>query len=71
MGRDKAKMDNKNVKKGYLLLEDVDVYVSNYEIVVTGMPDEDDENHNCDHMGCTSVSHVLFRSPINTPIRRV
>jgi hypothetical protein len=31
-------------------------------LVVTGQPDSDDENHNCDRMGCSSVSHVLFFS---------
>lgn len=48
----------------YKLIEHAEVYVSPHEIVVTGMPDEDDENHNCDHMGCSSVNHVLFRSPL-------
>ncbi len=37
------------------------VYVSKHEIVVTGHPETDDEEHNCDELGCTSVSHVLFR----------
>lgn len=54
----------------YVLLEDAEVWVSAHEIVITGIPDEDDESHNCDHMGCSSINHVLFRSPINQPIRR-
>lgn len=37
------------------------VYVKNGHIVVCGIPDEDDEEHNCDYMGCSSMSHVLFR----------
>lgn len=35
------------------------IYVSADEIVVCGIPNEDDEEHNCDQMGCSSVSHVL------------
>jgi hypothetical protein len=31
------------------------------EIIVLGQPDTDDEEHNCDCMGCSSVSHVLYR----------
>jgi hypothetical protein len=54
----------------HTILDDAEVYISDHEIVITGMPDEDDENHNCDHMGCSSVNHVLFRSPLNNPIRR-
>lgn len=43
--------------------EDAKVYISELtnEIIVTGMPDEEDETHNCDVMGCTSVNHVIFR----------
>lgn len=45
---------------------DAEVYVSKVkrEIVVIGMPDEDDETHNCDHMGCSSVSHVIYRGSL-------
>ena len=56
------------VSKGFRLIENAEVYVSPHEIVIVGMPEEDDEGHNCDHMGCTSVSHVLFRSPLSRPI---
>lgn len=52
------------IPEGYKEIKDVDgVFVSDNEIVVTGMPDEDSE-HDCDDMGCTSVSHVLFRTRI-------
>lgn len=40
------------------------VFISQHEIVVTGEPDEEDENHNCDEMGCSSISHVIFRANI-------
>lgn len=53
------------IPKGYKEIEDVDgVFVSDGEIVVTGQPKEDDENHDCNVMGCSSVSHVLFRARI-------
>lgn len=54
-----------DIPKGYKELERVtSVYVSDREIVVTGVPDTDDETHNCDFMGCSSVSHVIFRAKI-------
>ena len=31
------------------------------EIVVCGQPEDDDESHNCDEMGCATLSHVLLR----------
>lgn len=37
------------------------IYVGNGEMVITGIPDENDETHNCDEMGCSSLSHVLYR----------
>ncbi|MGF9908238.1 hypothetical protein [Brevibacillus porteri] len=36
-------------------------FVSPNEIVVCGIPDEDNESHNCDEMGCSYVSHVIAR----------
>jgi hypothetical protein len=38
-------------------------YETQTEIVVCGFPREDDENHNCDALGCSSVNHVLYRFP--------
>lgn len=37
------------------------VFRKGNEIVVCGVPDPDDETHNCDYMGCGSVSCVLLR----------
>lgn len=38
------------------------VYLHKGKVVVTGDPiDEDKCEHNCDAMGCTSVSHVIWR----------
>lgn len=46
------------IPKGAILRE---CYETDTEIVVCGMPRNDDESHNCDEMGCSSVSHVLYR----------
>lgn len=43
-----------------------EVFQTRTELIVTGWPDPQDENHNCDALGCTSVSHVLFRFPLPT-----
>jgi hypothetical protein len=59
--------ENDRIPVGYRALKDVTgVFVSDDEIVVTGEPDDDDENHNCDEMGCSSVSHVIFRANFKT-----
>lgn len=34
------------------------------EIVLTGTLREDDDTHSCDALGCSSVSHVIFRGHI-------
>ncbi|MFC3802690.1 LexA family protein [Cohnella sp. GCM10012308] len=31
------------------------------EIVLIGKPREDDESHSCNELGCSSMSHVIFR----------
>lgn len=46
------------IPKGATLVE---AYLTEKEIVVMGQPKEDDENHNCDAMGCGTLSHVLYR----------
>lgn len=52
-----------NIPKGFEERKDATVYINpiSGQLVITGMPDEDDETHNCDHMGCSSVSHVIYR----------
>lgn len=53
------------IPNGYRELKNIDsVFISDGKIVITGEPDEDDESHNCDAMGCTSVSHVIFRADL-------
>jgi hypothetical protein len=54
-----------NISNGFEELKNVTgVFVSEKEIVVCGIPDSDDEEHNCDAMGCSSTSHVIFRKSI-------
>ena len=36
-------------------------YETDTEIVVCGVPRENDKSHNCDEMGCSSINHVLYR----------
>jgi len=36
-------------------------YETEDEIFVLGWPQEDDESHNCDALGCSTMSHVLYR----------
>jgi hypothetical protein len=36
-------------------------YETDTEIIVIGWPEDDDENHDCDQLGCSTLSHVLYR----------
>ena len=49
------------VPKGARLVE---AYVSAGEIIVMGQPAKEDEPHNCDALGCGTLSHVLYRLPL-------
>lgn len=49
------------VRPGY---ERVEAYMGNGEIVVCGTPEPDDESHDCDAMGCSTFSHVVYRSTL-------
>lgn len=42
--------------------------VTRTELLIIGQPNPDDESHNCDAMGCSSVSHVLERRPLHEDI---
>jgi hypothetical protein len=51
------------IPEGFKELKNVtEVFISDSEIVICGIPESEDENHNCDMMGCSSVSHVLLRA---------
>ncbi len=41
-----------------------EVFVGKGQVIVIGCPEEDDEEHNCDVMGCGSVEHIIFRAHI-------
>ena len=41
-----------------------EAYVTRTELIVTGDPGGD-EQHNCDFMGCSTVSHVVLRLPLS------
>lgn len=49
------------IPKGAKLVE---AYLTPREVIVMGWPGEDDETHNCDAMGCGTLSHVLYRLPL-------
>ena len=36
-------------------------YETATEIIVLGQPESEDESHNCDAMGCSTLNHVLYR----------
>ncbi len=58
------------IPKGAELCE---CYQTEKEWIIVGMPAQDDEGHDCDAMGCSTLSHVVARIPrgtgtANTPI---
>ena len=56
------KIPERMIPKGSELVE---CYMTDKEIIVIGMPNSDDESHNCDEMGCGSLSHVIYRFDIS------
>lgn len=50
-----------NIPVGYRKIE---AYTNGKEIVAVEWPESEDENHNCDALGCSSVSHVKYRATI-------
>jgi len=54
------------IPKGWRELKDCCVHIneSNTEIVITGMPQQDSDNHNCDQMGCGTLDHVILKCKI-------
>lgn len=63
--REKKKDDVQRIEiPNYLIPKNaklVECYETEKEIIVIGEPNDDDENHNCDFMGCSSINHVLYR----------
>lgn len=49
------------IPQGYSQV-DCDVFSNGDWLIICGDPNlENPDEHNCDEMGCTSVSHVIFR----------
>jgi hypothetical protein len=48
----------------------VEAYLTKTELIVCGEPIEDDESHNCDQMGCSSVSHIIHRFNLDDSYER-
>lgn len=51
-------VDKARIPKGSKLVE---CYETEDQFVIMGEPMEDDESHNCDSMGCTTLSHAVAR----------
>lgn len=41
----------------------VECYETATEYIIIGTPESDDETHDCDAMGCGTLSHVMARIP--------
>ena len=48
----------------------VEAYLTEKEVIICGFPDEDDETHNCDQMGCSTLSHVMHRFNLDDSYER-
>lgn len=57
------KSDMEYVPEGWIGLEIDGVYVKDNQLVIFGSPEENSD-HNCDAMGCSSINHVLVRCSI-------
>ena len=60
---DTIRVPKNHIPRGARLIE---AYETEREIIVLGEPPDDEhkpeeEQHNCDAMGCGSLSHVLYR----------
>jgi len=54
------RVDRRCVPRGANLAE---CYETKDEFIIMGHPKSDDESHDCDAMGCGTLSHVLHRIP--------
>jgi hypothetical protein len=51
---------------------EIEAYTNGNQIVILGIPPEDEEMnnppfHNCDQMGCGTFDHVVARIPVMSP----
>lgn len=49
-----------SLPKGFIERKDLRIYEGPEFFIITGEPQENDEEHNCDYMGCAQ-EHVLHR----------
>lgn len=50
----------------------VEAYETERQFIILGHPESDDESHNCDEMGCSTLSHVVARldkAALTTPVK--
>lgn len=62
---EKIEVPKMTIPKGAKLVE---CYETANEYVICGEVDDNDEDHNCDEMGCGTFSHVIARYPRNPPL---
>lgn len=49
----------------------VEAYICGSVLLVIGQPAPEDEDHNCDMVGCGTLSHVIFRCVLPSPLRGI
>lgn len=55
------------IPKGAKLVE---CFLTEKEVIVCGGVEEDDESHDCDQMGCSTMSHVIHRFNLDDSYER-
>jgi hypothetical protein len=48
----------------------VECYLTEKEVIICGTPKNDDESHDCDLMGCSTMSHVIHRFSLDHSYER-
>jgi hypothetical protein len=55
-------MKMNDIPKGFKEVKNATAYINEEigRLAILGQPNDDDESHYCDYMGCSSISHVLY-----------
>lgn len=61
-----GEVHHRDCKKWHRVLGEA--ILTKQELLIIGQPIPDDESHKCDAMGCSSVSHVLERRPLQEDV---
>lgn len=61
-----GEVHHRDCKKWHRVLGEA--IITKHELLIIGQPVPDDESHNCDAMGCSSVSHVLERRHLHEDV---